>query len=253
MRKKSLAFVGMLAATWFACEAIQASPWVQQDKWMAIGPIGNDGWCRGEIGTNYAAPHDAALECPAVGDDWSDIPRFVATTGPSARLSPSRHFASQLVPLRCFRGVSPRGEEPFPASTHGLVRVPSPLPRRAAFPHDRARESPAAFAIIVLARRSDSSSFVASTGRSLIVTARALAPRLRGFVGGLRPRDLPGGRHPSYAASISYRLEIFTLWIHGTSWLHTTMRSLNCVTLCSGESVPTEPRASAATASLSAS
>ena len=49
-----------------------------------------------------------------------------------------------------------------------------------------------------------------------IVTARALAPPPSGgSVGGLRPWDLPGGRHPSYAASTFCRFRTFTLWIHG--------------------------------------
>ncbi len=49
-----------------------------------------------------------------------------------------------------------------------------------------------------------------------VVTARALAPPLAGsFVGGLRPRDLPDGRHPSYAASTFCRFRTFTLRIHG--------------------------------------
>ncbi|MBE3088360.1 MAG: hypothetical protein IMZ71_04530 [Chloroflexi bacterium] len=56
----------------------------------------------------------------------------------------------------------------------------------------------------------------ASTGRSRIVAARALAhPAQRGFVGGLRRRDLPRRRHPSSAAPIFYRFRTFTLWIHG--------------------------------------
>ena len=56
----------------------------------------------------------------------------------------------------------------------------------------------------------------ASSGRSRIVAARTLAhPAERGFVGGLRRRDLPRRRHPSYAASICYRFRTFTLRIHG--------------------------------------
>ena len=48
-----------------------------------------------------------------------------------------------------------------------------------------------------------------------VVTARALAlPLNGGFVGGLRPWDLPIRRHPSYAASIFCRFRIFTLRIH---------------------------------------
>jgi hypothetical protein len=38
---------------------------------------------------------------------------------------------------------------------------------------------------------------------------------MRGFVSGLRRQDFPCRRHPSYAASIFYRLGIFTLWFHG--------------------------------------
>jgi transposase len=40
-------------------------------------------------------------------------------------------------------------------------------------------------------------------------------PAERGFVGGLRPWDLPSKRHPSFAASIFYRFRIFTLLEHG--------------------------------------
>ena len=58
--------------------------------------------------------------------------------------------------------------------------------------------------------------FGASSGRSLVVVARALAdPAKRGFVGGLRRRDFSCRRHPSYAASTSCRLRTFTLWFHG--------------------------------------
>jgi len=38
---------------------------------------------------------------------------------------------------------------------------------------------------------------------------------MRGFVGRLRRQDFPCRRYPSYAASIFYRLRIFTLWFHG--------------------------------------
>ena len=67
-----------------------------------------------------------------------------------------------------------------------------------------------------MARRSELSSFGASTGRSSRrYGPRTRAPSARGLVSGLRPWNLSSGRHPSYAASIFYRLEIFTLWIHG--------------------------------------
>jgi hypothetical protein len=56
----------------------------------------------------------------------------------------------------------------------------------------------------------------ASSVRSLVVTARALAyPAMRGFVGGLRRQDFPCRRHPSYAAAIFCRFGTFTLWFHG--------------------------------------
>jgi hypothetical protein len=50
-------------------------------------------------------------------------PRFLAPTDPSVRLSPSPHFAFRLARLPCFRGLSPRGEEPFPVFSHDLERV----------------------------------------------------------------------------------------------------------------------------------
>ena len=52
------------------------------------------------------------------------LPRFFAHTDPSVRLSPSPHFAFRLARLPCFRGLSPRGEEPFPVFSHDLVHVP---------------------------------------------------------------------------------------------------------------------------------
>ena len=51
------------------------------------------------------------------------LPRFLAPTDPSVRLSPSSHFALGLARLPCFRGFSPRGEEPFPVFSHDLERV----------------------------------------------------------------------------------------------------------------------------------
>jgi len=62
----------------------------------------------------------------------------------------------------------------------------------------------------------DLSANEASTGCSRIVTARALAPPPeRSVVGGLRRRDLPDRRHPSYAASTCCRFRTCTLWVHG--------------------------------------
>ena len=66
------------------------------------------------------------------------------------------------------------------------------------------------------ARRSGLSSFGASTGRSSRrYGPRTRTPACRGSVGGLRPRGLPGRRHPSYAASIFCRFRTLTLRIHG--------------------------------------
>src|SRR5262249_28340134 len=73
-----------------------------------------------------------------------------------------------------------------------------------------------AFAVVEAARLPGSWIYEASdTGRSLLVTAPALAhPAKRSFVGGLCHRDSLAG-NPSYAASILYRFGTFTLWIHG--------------------------------------
>ena len=66
----------------------------------------------------------------------------------------------------------------------------------------------------------------ASTGSSRVVAARALAHLAqRGFVDGLRGRDLPRQRHPSYAALISYRFGIHTLWFH--EHLQASLGSMN--------------------------
>jgi hypothetical protein len=143
------------------------------------------------------------------------LPRFIATTDPSAGLSPSPRFAFQLARLPCFRGFSPRDEEPFPVSTHGLARVPPPSTPPDGAHADRVRghllPSPKLRRLGVRIALLE-----ASTGRSLVVAARVLAhPATQGFVGGLHRRDLPRRRHPSYAASTFYRFRTFTLRIHG--------------------------------------
>jgi hypothetical protein len=51
------------------------------------------------------------------------LPRFVARTDPSVRLSPSPRYAFWLVCLPCFSGFSPQGEEPFPVFFHDLGHV----------------------------------------------------------------------------------------------------------------------------------
>jgi hypothetical protein len=58
------------------CAATQAAPWIQQNRWMLLGPIQNHGDCWGEIGFPNVTPgHDLTVENPAPGDDWSgEIP-----------------------------------------------------------------------------------------------------------------------------------------------------------------------------------
>jgi hypothetical protein len=108
--------------------------------------------------------------------------RYPASSLIRARPSGSRrspHFASRLARLPCFRGFSPRGEEPIPASTHGLARVLPPFTPPGGFPADRFRENLLASPKI---GRLDTRVALheVSTGRSLIVAARALAhPALR--------------------------------------------------------------------------
>lgn len=82
------------------------------------------------------------------------LPRVVATTSPSARLSSSLCFPSRLAQLPCFRGFSPRDEEPFPVSTRVLVHVPpsSTPPNGASRVSDSG--APVAFAVVEAARRS---------------------------------------------------------------------------------------------------
>ena len=107
---------------------------------------------------------------------------------------------------------------------------PCPCVRAAAlYPAERrARRSvsgaPAAFAVIVPAQRSD----LQMTGPRPDVHASlrpvTLAhPAERGFVGGLRRRDLPRRRHPSYAASISTASGLSPYGSTGTSRHHTTI------------------------------
>lgn len=95
------------------------------------------------------------------------------------------------------------------------MRVLSPLPRRAAFPHGRVgnRLLPSPILCGLGAR-----GFHFSGPQPVVhhvVTARALASLpSRNFVGRLRPWDFPVGRHPSYAASTFCRFRTFTLRIH---------------------------------------
>src|SRR6185437_5581410 len=98
--------------------------------------------------------------------------------------------------------------------THGLAHVLPPSAPPGGAPADRFRER-----LLSSPKLGRLDPRVAlhevSSGRSLIVAARALAhPAKRGFLGGLHRRDLPRRCHPSYAAPIFCRFGTFTLWIH---------------------------------------
>src|SRR5712691_227226 len=75
------------------------------------------------------------------------LPRFIATTDPSATLSPSAHFPGSLVIawtwLHRFRGGARRAS---PVARRVLVTVPSLSPRRSVSPHQPDATSRAAFA-----------------------------------------------------------------------------------------------------------
>jgi hypothetical protein len=83
-----------------------------------------------------------------------------------------------------FRRISQRGEEPFPASPHVLVRVPSPLHRRAVSPNDRT-------GITCSLRQCYERSELSSFGASMTVTHLAKAEPLR------LPLSAPRLRQPS--------------------------------------------------------
>ena len=128
-------------------------------------------------------------------------------------------FAALRLPARAatlLRGLSPRGEEPFPASTHGLVcMLPSFTPPGDGPRRSRSRAS-VAFAGFLTARLPD---FRLTRPRpdvhSSLRPAHSLTSPGRGFVSGLHRRGLPRRRHPSYAAAIFYRFGTFTLRVHG--------------------------------------
>ncbi|ATB40091.1 hypothetical protein CYFUS_005539 [Cystobacter fuscus] len=128
------------------------------------------------------------------------LPRFLATTDPSARLSPSPHFASSARAATLLPRAFSAGRGALPCFH------PWPCSRAAALypagwtPQGRLRGVSAAFAVFEPARHPELTSHEASSGRSLFVAARALAhPAFRGFVGGLHRRALPSRCHPSYA------------------------------------------------------
>src|SRR5262245_17255328 len=44
--------------------------WIQQDRWMFLGPMENMEGCAGDLLNNPTPGHDLARECPGVGEDW---------------------------------------------------------------------------------------------------------------------------------------------------------------------------------------
>src|SRR5262245_19064376 len=68
----------------FALLPLQAAPWIQQDRWLVLGPIENPGSdCNdeqiagGDLESNPTPGHDLARECPWPGDDWGQGIDFV--------------------------------------------------------------------------------------------------------------------------------------------------------------------------------
>src|SRR6266545_8323238 len=46
-----------------------AAPWIQQNRWMVLGPL-NNGSCYPDTHNPPLSSHDVAGECPKVRDDW---------------------------------------------------------------------------------------------------------------------------------------------------------------------------------------
>ncbi len=60
-----------LALMAWGSASVRAAPWIQQNRWMVLGPLDNPAWCWGDLPNPPAPGHDLALECPRLGDDWS--------------------------------------------------------------------------------------------------------------------------------------------------------------------------------------
>src|SRR5262245_45283097 len=78
---RTLVAQSLLLLTFFP---LRAAPWIQQDRWLILGPIenpgsdcNNDQIAGGELEFNPTPGHDLAEECPWPGDDWEQGIDFV--------------------------------------------------------------------------------------------------------------------------------------------------------------------------------
>jgi hypothetical protein len=72
MGKMRMKILGTLAAMLLSIDAVQGDPWIQQNRWMVLGPMDNPNSYFGDLPNNPTPGHDLGVECPAVGDDWSN-------------------------------------------------------------------------------------------------------------------------------------------------------------------------------------
>src|SRR5262245_34713718 len=72
---------GTLPASWLGARLIflagcllpcplAASPWIQQHRWMVLGPVENPEGCAGDLTKDYFPGHDPGRGSPAIGDAW---------------------------------------------------------------------------------------------------------------------------------------------------------------------------------------
>ena len=141
------------------------------------------------------------------------LPRFLATTDPSARLSPSPHFASSARAATLLPRAFSVGRGALPCFH------PWPCSRAAALypagwsPQGRLQGEPAAFAVFESARHPELTSHEAFSGRSLVVAARALAhPANTGLCRWASPQGSPLSVPPKLCGSTFFRFGTFTLW-----------------------------------------
>ncbi len=129
--------------------------------------------------------------------------------------SPSPRFALWLARLPCFRRISRRDEEPL------LCFNPWPCARAVAFTPAERRSLVVGSGIACCLRQYYASSALGAfvfrgLNRSFITSLRPAhsLPAERGFVGGLRPWDLPRRAPPELCGFDFCRFRIFTLRIH---------------------------------------
>src|SRR5688572_19472774 len=56
---------------------LPAAPWIQQNRWMVLGPIENPAGCYNDVQNPPLPDHSIEKECPRVGDDWKGEAFFV--------------------------------------------------------------------------------------------------------------------------------------------------------------------------------